>query len=85
MTDTQIIHEFAVKNMLAEKYLLGELVGMDLEDFEQHMFECSICFNSVKVGQVFTETIASIYLRQGPRGLFAAWLQRIKKFFRGES
>jgi Putative zinc-finger len=80
-TDTQIIHRFAEQNMLVERYLLGELSGMDLEDFERHLFECPICFEQVKIGQVFTESLASAYLRKGPRALIAALLQRIKEFW----
>jgi hypothetical protein len=81
VTDCETIHEFAVKNMLVEKYLLGELVGADLEDFEQHMFECSICFDSVKAGQAFTQSIAAGVAPIPRKGLW----QRIKKFFGGES
>jgi hypothetical protein len=58
MTDTEKIHAFAVQNMLVERYLLGELSGADMEDFEQHLFECSICFDQVQAGQVLAENIA---------------------------
>jgi hypothetical protein len=85
MTDTEKIHRFAEQNLLPEKYLLGELSGADLEDFEQHMFECSICFESVKAGQVFTQSLASAYLRKGPRALIAAMWQRIRHFFTGRT
>jgi hypothetical protein len=78
MNPTQIIHEFAVKNMLAEKYLLGELGGMDLEDFEQHLFECSICFDAVKAGQAFTRSIAAGVTAPRP-----SWWQRIKELWFG--
>ena len=58
MTDTQKIHQFAEQNMLVERYLLKELSGADLEDFEQHMFECSICFEEVKTGQAFIANVS---------------------------
>jgi hypothetical protein len=79
MTPTQTIHRFAVQNLLPEKYLLGELSGADLEDFEQHMFECSICFESVKAGQVFIAHVPA-----APRGSMQ-WWQRIKNFFTGRT
>jgi hypothetical protein len=78
MTDTEIIHQFATQNMLVERYLLGELSGADLEDFEQHMFECSICFEEVKAGQEFKEGIAGDVSSDDPRK--SLW-QRIKEFW----
>jgi anti-sigma factor RsiW len=75
MTDTQLLHQFAVQNLLPEKYLLGELSGADLEDFERHIFECETCFETVKAGQVFTETIAA-----GVSAPRTSWWQRIKEF-----
>lgn len=73
MTDIEIIHQFAERNMLVEKYLLNELAGADLEDFEQHLFECEICFEAAKAGQAFTENIS----RQPRKSL----VQRIKEFW----
>ena len=57
MTDTEKIHRYAEQNLLVERYLLGELGGADLEDFEEHMFECDICFEQVKAGEAFKEGI----------------------------
>jgi hypothetical protein len=85
MTDTQKIHQFAEQNMLVEKYLLGELTGPDLEDFEQHVFECAICFEEVKTGQAFTQHLAAAAsTAELPCGrpLIMQWWQRIKEFFR---
>jgi anti-sigma factor RsiW len=59
MTATEIIHEFSKQNLLVERYLLGELKGMDLEDFERHMFECQACFEEVKAGQELKQHIAA--------------------------
>jgi hypothetical protein len=89
MTDTQKIHQFAEQNMLVEKYLLGELGGANLEDFEQHLFECSICFYQVKAGQEFA---AHIRPDEAPCNGFMQWLtrgsmqwwRRIKDFWRGQ-
>ena len=58
MNDLEIIHQFAEQNMLVEKYLLKELTGADLEDFERHLFECQTCFDQVKAGQILAENIS---------------------------
>lgn len=59
MTDTQKIHQFAVQNKLAERYLLDELEGADKEDFEQHFWQCASCFEQVKAGQELKDHIAA--------------------------
>lgn len=75
MTDTETIHQFAVQNMLVVRYLLGELSGADLEDFEQRLFECSICFEEARAGQEFKEGLAA-----GVSPRKSLW-QRIREFF----
>jgi hypothetical protein len=80
MTDTETIHQFAKQNMLVERYLLGELTGADLEDFEQHMFDCQICFEEWKAGLEFKESLKSgaVYSSDLPQK--SLW-QRIKEFW----
>lgn len=80
MNDVKTIHRFAEQNMLVERYLLRELAGADLEDFEQHLFQCAICFEAVKAGKAFTESLASVYLRKGSPGLMASLWQRVREF-----
>ncbi|SRR6266700_766982 len=46
-------HEQAMKNMTAERYLLGELTGEELEAYEEHLFTCSTCFEQVSLGTEF--------------------------------
>jgi hypothetical protein len=79
MNPTEIIHQFAEQNMLVEKYLLGELFGADLEDFEQHMFDCLICFEEVKAGQAFTQHLAAAASTGELHGK-GIW-QRLKEFW----
>jgi hypothetical protein len=79
-SDLEIIHQFAVKNMLVERYLLGELTGTNRDDFERHMWECAVCFEAVKAGQVFTESLAVVYLRKGSLGLIESLWQRVRGF-----
>jgi hypothetical protein len=59
MTDTEQIHQFCQQNLLVERYLLGELKGMDLEDFELHMLECAICHESVLAGDAVKQALAA--------------------------
>jgi len=78
MAETEIIHDFAVKNMLVERYLLGELTGPDLEDFVIHMYACSICFDQVQTGRVFIQGVADTANAPANKSLW----QRTKQLFR---
>src|SRR5262249_33190040 len=49
--NTRVIdHQQAIKDMLAERYLLGELADPDRDAYEAHLFECNTCFAQVKAG-----------------------------------
>lgn len=76
MSAIQIIHEFCQQNHMVERYLLGELKGLDLDDFERHMFECCICFDEVKLGQEFKQHLAA-----GVTAPRKSRMQRIKEFW----
>lgn len=41
-------HEDCVKSLMAEKYILGELSGVECDQFEQHFFECLECAGAVR-------------------------------------
>lgn len=43
-------HKDAVERYAAEEYLLGELGENEAEEFEAHMFECSVCAEQVRLG-----------------------------------
>lgn len=66
--------------MLPARYLLKELGGADLEDFEIHMMECSICFEQVQAGQAFTQALAA-GVSAPPRSIFMQCWQRIKEWW----
>lgn len=53
MNARPIDHEEAVKNLMAERYLLGELNTSEREAYEEHLFDCSACFEQVKAGTEF--------------------------------
>jgi hypothetical protein len=43
-------HALSIESKAAERYLLGELLPLEREDFEQHFFECPQCANDVCAG-----------------------------------
>ena len=52
--NTRIInHDEAVKDLMSERYLLGELNTIDRDAYEEHLFSCDACFEQVKVGTEF--------------------------------
>jgi Putative zinc-finger len=53
MNARMIDHEQAVKNLMAERYLLGELNAGEREAYEEHLFCCDACFAQVKAGTDF--------------------------------
>ena len=46
-------HSQAIETQAAERYLLGELSASEVEDFEQHYFECTDCAEAVESGGAF--------------------------------
>ncbi len=46
-------HEQAIQGQAAERYLLGELQGQELEAYEEHFFDCAACAAEVKAGAAF--------------------------------
>ena len=53
MTARMMEHEEAMKNLVAERYLLGELTENDREAYEEHLFSCPVCFEQIKAGTEF--------------------------------
>lgn len=60
MDSVIIDHQKAVNNMLAERYLLGELNPRERDAFEAHLFDCSECFEQVRAGTEFVRYIKRI-------------------------
>lgn len=48
-------HSQAVKQMIAERYLLNELTPDAREDFEEHLFDCPECALDLRAGAAFVE------------------------------
>jgi len=48
-------HQDALQEMAVERYLLGELSGASLDNFEEHLFACPECAMDVKTGITFID------------------------------
>jgi Putative zinc-finger len=53
MTARMMEHEEAMNNLVAERYLLGELTENDRDAYEEHLFSCPVCFEQIKAGTEF--------------------------------
>jgi hypothetical protein len=54
-------HSEADQTMATERYLLGEMSGPELDDFEEHMFECVKCAEAVRAGAAFAENARAVF------------------------
>jgi hypothetical protein len=53
-------HEQAIKKMMAERYLLGELSDNERDAYEEHLFSCPECFEQVRAGTEFVSYLKRI-------------------------
>src|ERR1051325_5075246 len=60
MDSVIIDHQQAVSRMMTERYLLGELDPQERDAFEQHLFDCSECFEQVRAGTEFVHYLKGI-------------------------
>ncbi|HET9365971.1 MAG TPA: zf-HC2 domain-containing protein [Candidatus Angelobacter sp.] len=60
MNAKMIDHEQAIKTMMAERYLLGELTENERDAYEAHLFDCQTCFDQVKAGTEFVSYLKQI-------------------------
>jgi hypothetical protein len=60
MNARMIKHEDAVKDLMAERYLLGELNAAERDAFEEHFFSCDACFEQIKAGTEFVSQLRQI-------------------------
>jgi hypothetical protein len=58
-------HDEATRSLAVERYLLGELSGMEMDDFEEHMFTCTTCAEAVTSGATFVDNAREV-LREQP-------------------
>jgi Putative zinc-finger len=60
MNARMIDHDEAVKDLMAERYLLGELNASDRDAYEEHLFSCDACFEQIKTGTEFVDQLRHI-------------------------
>jgi anti-sigma factor RsiW len=65
MSEQMIDHQDAVKSLMAERYLLGELNAGEREAYEEHLFSCDTCFEQVKAGTEFVGHLRRIGTEKG--------------------
>ncbi len=54
-------HNLAIENNAAERYLLGELNEVEIEEYEEHYFSCPICAQEVKLGSEFIDNARKVF------------------------
>lgn len=64
MNAKMIDHEQAIKTMMAERYLLGELSENERDAYEAHLFDCQVCFDQVKAGTEFVSYLKQISVEE---------------------
>ncbi len=82
-------HQDAIRQSSVERYILGEISGGERESFEEHMFECALCTEDLRLGVEFLEAsrpelVAPVRVRAdvGEKrkhrfGLFGPWLNPV--------
>jgi len=53
-------HIEANQTLAVERYLLGDMAAAELEQFEEHLFLCPECAESIKTGAVFVENARAV-------------------------
>lgn len=70
-------HDEASQDLMAERYLLGELNAADREAYELHLFSCDACFEQVKVGTEFVTQLRHIGTEDSQRPLVPGFMGRL--------
>lgn len=82
MNAKAIDHQQAVKNMMAERYLLGELSESERDAYEAHLFDCQICFGQVKAGTEFVSYLKQAGVEEYVKAPQPRWYQSPRHWFR---
>jgi len=53
-------HDEVTRTLAVERYLLGELSGSEMDDFEEHMFICAACAEAVTSGATFVDNAREV-------------------------
>ncbi len=77
MNARMINHDEAVKDLMAERYLLGELNTAERDAYEEHLFSCDACFEQVKAGTEFVTQLRHIGTQDPQVPLLPGFMSRI--------
>jgi hypothetical protein len=73
MNNDAMSHEQALRSQAVERYVLGELTQEEREAFEGHYFDCSACFEQVKLSTQFLRHAREVLDPEPEKG----WLARL--------
>jgi hypothetical protein len=83
MSAQMIDHQEAVKTLMAERYLLGELNAGECEAYEEHLYSCDACFEQVKAGTELVSQLQRIGTEGAKFGVAAPrWAQSLRNMLR---
>jgi hypothetical protein len=70
-------HELAEKSNAVDKYLLDELTEAGRLDFEEHMFDCPVCFSQVERDALIVDNLKDVLREPAPekRSIFLNWFR----------
>lgn len=74
-------HAEAARKLAAEQYLLGELIGAEREEFEEHFFYCSDCAAAVEAGTALMANAREVLAEPGAFARPAAAERKIRWLF----
>lgn len=77
MNARMINHDDAMKDLMAERYLLGELNTAERDAYEQHLFSCDACFEQVKAGTEFVTHLRHIGTEAPQATLLPGFMSRL--------
>ena len=60
-------HDLAIQDNVAERYLLGELNEVEMEEYEEHFFSCAVCAQEVKLGSEFIDHAREVFKTDFPQ------------------
>ena len=83
MSAQMINHQDAVRSLMAERYLLGELNAGEREAYEKHLFSCDSCFEQVKAGTEFVGHLRRIGAEEPAANVAPPrWAQSLRSMLR---
>lgn len=75
----RISHTEAVKGQMAEHFVLGTLNPEDRVRFEAHFFDCSDCFENVRIASEFLQHSRRVLSREPEKGALARFLVDLRR------